>query len=213
MKTVIFDWGGIIENHVDPEYGWDAITEKLVKRLSNNESTVLKAWGSFPLDGNKVSVSTINDWNTFDKWINYVMNEYKINCSKEVFLKIYEEEYRKIYYYKELVDYIHSLKGKCQLCILSNLLMIDKERLNSQVDFTYFDRVFLSFELGYVKPDSKIYEEVEKELNVPVKDILFIDDVLENVEAARVRGWNTFQGTGEDITAMKKRIEEFLKEK
>ena len=40
------------------------------------------------------------------------------------FYKVYFEEYNRITYYKDVVDYIHSLKGRCLIGILSNLLML-----------------------------------------------------------------------------------------
>ena len=38
------------------------------------------------------------------------------------------------------------------------------------------------------KPDPKIYEVLIKELNMPANEIVFIDDKLENVQAAKQAG-------------------------
>jgi putative hydrolase of the HAD superfamily len=40
------------------------------------------------------------------------------------------------------------------------------------------------------KPEDAIYAHVEREVGLPPCDILFFDDVTENVEAAQRRGWN-----------------------
>jgi HAD superfamily hydrolase (TIGR01509 family) len=53
------------------------------------------------------------------------------------------------------------------------------------------DYRFLSFELGMVKPDAEIFERVAELLPVPRERVVFLDDNLINIEAARSAG---FQG-------------------
>jgi putative hydrolase of the HAD superfamily len=48
-----------------------------------------------------------------------------------------------------------------------------------------FDRVFLSFELGMVKPDPEIFAHVVGALGVEAGSVLFLDDNVVNVEQAR----------------------------
>src|SRR4051794_7158613 len=47
-----------------------------------------------------------------------------------------------------------------------------------------FDRTFLSFELGMVKPDPEIFSHVVNELGVAAPAVLFLDDNRLNVDAA-----------------------------
>ena len=51
-----------------------------------------------------------------------------------------------------------------------------------------FDRAFLSFEVGLVKPDREIFEHVVADLDVSPEHVLFLDDNRINVEAARAAG-------------------------
>ena len=48
-----------------------------------------------------------------------------------------------------------------------------------------FDKVFHSGELGMRKPEAKAFREVLRRLNAQPKNVIFIDDRAENVEAAR----------------------------
>jgi len=52
-----------------------------------------------------------------------------------------------------------------------------------------FDFRFLSFELGMVKPDREIFEEVAARLPVPPGHVLFLDDNAANVTGARASGF------------------------
>jgi len=60
----------------------------------------------------------------------------------------------------------------------------------------YFDAAVYSWQVGSAKPDAKIFEAALQALDVEAADCLFIDDTLENVEAARVFGMQAihFQG-------------------
>ncbi len=71
-----------------------------------------------------------------------------------------------------------------------------------------FDRLLVSHELRMEKPDPAIYEWVIRESGLPAKAHLFIDDIAENVDAARKVGmasilhtdsvslWREFVGLG-----------------
>ncbi len=58
--------------------------------------------------------------------------------------------------------------------------------------------MFLSHEVGYVKPEPEIYRAVEKVSGLPSEEHIFIDDILEYVEAAKQLGWDGIQFVGYD---------------
>ncbi|MEM7445648.1 MAG: HAD-IA family hydrolase [Pseudomonadota bacterium] len=63
----------------------------------------------------------------------------------------------------------------------------------------HVDGIFYSAELGCRKPQSKFFRIVAATLDLDPAELAFIDDQLENVEAARSLGWNGVQwmeGTG-----------------
>ena len=51
-----------------------------------------------------------------------------------------------------------------------------------------FDRAFLSFEIGLVKPDPEVFTYVADQLGVPTGGVLFLDDNQLNVDQARAVG-------------------------
>lgn len=52
----------------------------------------------------------------------------------------------------------------------------------------YFDHIFMSFEIGYKKPDPHAYQTVIDYYAVQPKQIFFIDDIAGNVDAAKQLG-------------------------
>jgi FMN phosphatase YigB (HAD superfamily) len=61
-----------------------------------------------------------------------------------------------------------------------------------------FDRRVVSHECGLEKPDAAIYDHVVALTGRPPEEHLFIDDILENVEAARACGWDAVHHTDAD---------------
>jgi FMN phosphatase YigB (HAD superfamily) len=55
--------------------------------------------------------------------------------------------------------------------------------------FSNFDGYILSYEVGSMKPDAKIYEALEKMSGKRGADVLYLDDRQENIEAGAARGW------------------------
>jgi len=56
----------------------------------------------------------------------------------------------------------------------------------------HFDAIFYSHLIGMRKPDDEIYLHVSNTLNTEPADLLFIDDMPRNVEAAKKLGWHAF---------------------
>lgn len=206
-KIVIFDWGGIIESHREGEYNVDTAIENLIKQFNPTESkNIVERYYSRSV---QFGVNDIRDIKE-NKWFEQIKEEFSLKCTAQEFYDYYIKEFDNIEYYKDVVEYAHSLKEKCQIGILSNLGYLDKQRLDKQVELKKFDYVWLSFELKCRKPDKKIYKIVEKDCKIKPENILFIDDSKENIETAKQLGWNTCNTYGYELDKIKEKVKEFL---
>ncbi|MDT3695218.1 MAG: HAD family phosphatase [Ignavibacterium sp.] len=89
------------------------------------------------------------------------------------------------------------LKQKYKLYLVSNTNSIHKRYGFQHYEFLkLFDKLFLSHEVGYVKPEKEIYQAVEKESGFLPEEHIFIDDIWEYVEAAKQLGWDGIQFNG-----------------
>ena len=71
----------------------------------------------------------------------------------------------------------------------------------------YFDGTVTSFEAKVCKPDAAIFDFAVKKLGIVSSETLFLDDSLENVEAARKLGFNAeVINPGEEFSAVIKRF-------
>lgn len=62
----------------------------------------------------------------------------------------------------------------------------------------FLEPLFLSAEIGACKPSDAAFAAVEAALGLTAQQILFIDDTLANVEAARACGWDAIHFTANE---------------
>ena len=77
-----------------------------------------------------------------------------------------------------------------RLHFLSNMPRPYAEHLETAHDFVgCFESGVISARVGLIKPQPEIYALAARHFGVPPTQLLFIDDVVDNVEAARRAGW------------------------
>ena len=74
-----------------------------------------------------------------------------------------------------------------QTQFIKNMVIRDYEFLN------YFDEIFLSHEVGYIKPEEEIYSAVQKLSGFSSDEHIFVDDILEYVDSSKEdgMGWDS----------------------
>ena len=91
-------------------------------------------------------------------------------------------------------ELIASLRRNYPLMLVSNTNEAHFEFIRSRYRIVdYFDRHVLSYEVGSLKPDRKIFEHAIAASNCPVEALFFIDDRAENIVAARQLGIRSHQ--------------------
>ncbi|RPD57560.1 phosphatase yihX [Lentinus tigrinus ALCF2SS1-7] len=94
---------------------------------------------------------------------------------------------------EDLLALVRELKaqfqGQLQVFALSNISLPDYEFvIELPTDWSIFDKVFGSAVIGERKPDLAAYEKVIAETGIDPSTAVFVDDKIENVEAARSLG-------------------------
>lgn len=88
-----------------------------------------------------------------------------------------------------LLDFIRSLRPGVKTAVLSNAWSNAREVVIGQYEMTdAFDVIIFSAEARLAKPDPEIFRLVLKELGSRPEEAVFVDDVPENVAAARALG-------------------------
>lgn len=200
-KLILFDWGGVVELQ---EEGFIKSFKEMFKELGYYKDDVIEKLRNYHLS----SIKTIEE---YEDTFNDMKKDFNIDCSFDTYLNLYQKHFKNIKYYKDVAEYEVSLKDKCYIGILSNLSVLDHDRIDKELGLSNYDYVFLSYELGCQKPNKEIYEKVQSKLPFKKEDILFIDDLQKNINTAKEIGWNTCQATGLELNKIKQVCEEFIK--
>ncbi len=120
------------------------------------------------------------------------MLEYLEHCiDEETFCKYWSDIFS---FNEDVIALLPELKKRYKLYLVSNTNSIHKKYGYQDYEFLkLFDRLFLSHEVGFVKPEEEIYRVVEKASGFPSEEHIFIDDILEYVNAAKTLGWDGIQ--------------------
>lgn len=106
----------------------------------------------------------------------------------------------------ELLTNIQSKRGEYRTALLSNAFDDLRAELTgdspppsayhiSKTDhiLDIFDDVIISAEVGFAKPDHRIYQYSAERLDLPIAECVFVDDFLPNVEGALSAGMNAIR--------------------
>ncbi len=92
---------------------------------------------------------------------------------------------------KGVEQIVERLKRRYKVGTLTNIIHLHNEiRLGLDV-YRHFPIRIISCEVGYEKPDRRIYELALKRLNLSPEEVVFIDDLVEYIRPAREMGFKT----------------------
>lgn len=188
IKHLVFDMGGVLvrihwHQEVSRMLQQDVPFEQIHALWGNAYST--HAFETGQLD--------------FEAFTDAFIDEFKPALDRDTFQatfrNILDDEFPGI------TDLLHSLRERYTLSLLSNTNPCHWQMLVDRDTFLpLIEHHFTSMTLGVMKPDPAIYQAVQAALKANPESILFFDDGLKNVEAARALGWHAEQVFGpEDI--------------
>lgn len=190
MKNLIFDLGNVI---IDIDFD---LTFRAFSKLSS-----IYSWEEV-----RYFIKEKCIWENYEKGIinddefrKILRNELKIKASDSDLDNAFCGLLQKIQ--PERVELLQKLSKKYRLFILSNTsnihfqqvekLLFESAGINHFSEI--FKTVFLSFEMGKLKPEIEIYQQVLLEANIQANETLFFDDMLINLESAETLGIQTKQ--------------------
>ena len=104
----------------------------------------------------------------------------------------------------ETVRMLEAIRPRVRCYALSNTNAVHLAHMQERFPqvLAHFEKVFVSHEIGHRKPNPRAFEHVVRAIGVAPGEVLFFDDLAENVEAARAYGLQAVQVKGpEDVRA------------
>jgi len=112
-----------------------------------------------------------------------------LNLSFNSFVSIWNDIFFLTPHNRSVYRLANTLRANYKTALVSNINTLHYEYLRKNFPvFGVFDKIFLSFQLGLIKPDKEIYKKVIQELKVSPQEIFYTDDRQELVESANSQG-------------------------
>ncbi|HST90482.1 MAG TPA: HAD family phosphatase [Ktedonobacterales bacterium] len=186
IRAVMFDIGGILEvipEGGDPATRFPALDEEWNARLDLPAGHLTRCFEAIAADGAFGRC-------TYDEWCarfraSSGMSQADFDEYMAAFWDIYMGNPN-----EELIAYFRGLRPRYRTAILSNSFIGAREHEEARYGFTSMvDLAIYSHEEGVRKPDPRIFALASERLGIPPAEIIFLDDLPENVDAARARGF------------------------
>jgi len=182
IKALIFDLGNVLIF-----FDWK-IAERRLNEIQEGLGTLTT---KFLKENNSIIKNLEKGKLTEDEFLNMVKSHLNSKIDKITIAKIFSEIF---WENSELTKLLPELRKNYKLFLLSNTNIIHRKFGWDHYNFLKnFDKLFLSYEVGFAKPEEEIYQLVIHSIDLNPSEVLYIDDIEEYVNAAKNLGWNAVQ--------------------
>lgn len=119
------------------------------------------------------------------------LNEWGWRSSIDEFLRLWVDSEREPD--PDMIKLVQELRTKGYRCCLATNQESNRANfMRSEMKFSeVFDDLFISSDIGFMKPEPEFYLSISERLNVVPSRLHFIDDQQHYLDAAAKQGWNT----------------------
>ena len=192
VDVLLFDLGGVLVDYsgvrdIAPLLRTSATEQQIRQRFE--ACPHVAAYGVGKLSRIEFGERMVRDWG--------------VTVSAERFLQEFRSWSRDLF--PGAGELLTSLRPRFRLAALSNSNELHWERNTEEIGVTaLFEVAISSHQVGFVKPDRRIYEEALRRLAVAPEAVMFFDDVRANVDAASALGMRAFQVDG--VSGLRERL-------
>jgi len=194
VKLLVFDMG-----HVFVDFDWSEVCKGFYERAGLNRAQfteVLAYVGSLGYEQGLV---------TTDQFLAAMNEKLSQKMTVEEFTQLWNFGFHEN---PQMAELLQSLRRQLPLYLLSNTNENHYSFVQSQFNVArHFKELILSYEVGFAKPDERIFQEVLKRSGLTAPECLFVDDLKANIDAASALGMKTIQFV--TIEDLKERLTEY----
>lgn len=178
IKFIYFDIGGVLLE-------WKGILKKIAKLVKKDETLVEAIYYKYDAPSLKGQMHPHDFWKNF---------RHDLNLEGRIEDDFYSFTMRNFTPIRQTHDLVKKIHRKIPVGILSNIYqgVYDLSLKHGHIPDIKYHTVVQSCNIRMVKPDLEIYLHAQKLSGALHKQILFIDDVEENLYHPRRLGWSTF---------------------
>ena len=177
IKAIAFDYGGVIM------ISQTSVAEEICNLLSLSKET----WGNIYFSLNHLCNTGTKTW---EEVILMCAEEAGVtDLQKDGVQKLIEDDKKRKSLNIVLIEKIKELGKNYKVALMSNYSTQLRNLLVTQGIDILFDEIIISGEVGFQKPDPKIFELLCSHLKIAPNELIFIDDTLKSLESAESIGY------------------------
>ncbi|MFB3816040.1 MAG: HAD family hydrolase [Candidatus Methylomirabilales bacterium] len=181
IRLLVFDFGGVV-----CRFDYRIFCDRLASRCGREADAILAA--AF---GNPLQAAFESGQVTGAEYHRAVMGALKAEVPYADFRELYGDIFTEI---PETVALLRGLHGRYPLYLLSDTNAIHFDHVRARIPaLALFSECILSYRVGAMKPQPRIFQEALRRSGLPAEHCLFIDDRLPNVEGAARLGMRAVQ--------------------
>jgi len=197
-EAILWDLGNVLIN-----FDHNIAVKKILRLTPKNEHDIYQLFFDSGLtkDYEEGKVSSI-------EFFKKVKSSLELDMEYSEFLPIWNDIFFEKELNKKIQNFLMAIKGKYKLVMVSNINEAHCEFLKKKMPiFGEFDKLILSYEIGFRKPAKEIYDAALRSVNTTPSKAFYVDDRADLIEAASKFGIKGMTLDGEE--AFKKIVEEF----
>jgi putative hydrolase of the HAD superfamily len=181
IRAIVFDLGRVLI-----DFDFNIAIERLKKRAPVNPIKLLTFFSA-----HSPAVDFDRGVLGEREFFSAIQKEMNLPLSMEEFIVLWNEIFTEK---KAMADWAKSLKGKYKIGILSNTNPWHLQHLKKKHGWVFeFDAFVGSCEVQMMKPNPRIYRHILEKLGVAPEETFYVDDIAENVAAAKNLGMDAVQ--------------------
>lgn len=195
MKTIIFDFGNVVGffDHMRALRRLEPYTTMSAREMY---AAVIAGDLEDAFEANRISE---------EEFLACIVADCKLSCSREILAEACADIF---WPNPEICELIPKLKPRYRLLLGSNTNPIHSRFYRKQFAdvLRHFDALVLSHEIGVRKPKAGFFEHCQALADGRPDECLFLDDVADNIAAARKHGWQGILYQANDGVLEKMRV-------
>ncbi len=182
-QLLLFDLGNVLVKF-EPDLFSKSLGLGLDNTQSHYESSMRELTNRY--EAGKVSTSEY-----FASLREFLRNKYDLQTIEQAFLSVLTDPI------PGMEDLVRRVTARMPAAVVSNTNETHFSSVLPRVPaLRYLPKRYLSYQVGYIKPSEEFYQYIIRNEQVPPRDMLFIDDVRDNIVAAEKAGIPGFQFSG-----------------
>jgi epoxide hydrolase-like predicted phosphatase len=188
INTIVFDFGNVVgffcHRQAAQQLAAYVRSEEPHQQALCVESIQYDAFTSSvarDYDSGQISTATFRD---------AIRKRHALTCDEDQFARAFADIFTPNL---EVCALLPRLQTRYRLLLLSNTNDLHARHFGAQFreHLSHFSALVFSHEVGFCKPDPRIYQACQERAAVAAQECLFLDDLPANIEAAREHGWKT----------------------